>query len=368
MKTTTKTIAFLFLLGLLLPGTGSAQSRIKDLAEVEGLNDVPLVGYGLVVGLDGSGDSPRALFTNQALANRLERFGISIESYKVRVRNVAGVMVTATLNPFAKEGQMVDVTVSSLGDARNLQNGTLLMTPLMGPDEKVYGVAQGAISLGGFAVESGGVSVRQNASSVGRIPGGMLVEKEPGGTIEGIESFRYALRDPDFTTAKRIADAINTSIGNPIATAVDPISIQVQVPQNYTGGPLGLISDTESILVSPDVNARVVINERTGTVIIGDAVRLSSVAISHGALSISITNTPVVSQPGAFSQGQTSVQRATQVQVQQQGTGVVVIQQSASVGDVAGALNSLGVTPRDIIAIFQALKRAGALQAQLVII
>ena len=363
-----KAIHIALLLLVLIPTMGYGQSRVKDLATIEGLNDLPLVGYGIVVGLDGTGDSPRSLFTNQALSNMLERFGISVESEKVRVRNVAAVMVTARLSPFSKVGQTHDVMVSSMGDARSLQGGTLLLSPLIGPDEKVYGVAQGPVSLGGFAVESGGVSVRQNVSSVGRIPSGFLVEVEQGNSLDGIEEFRYALMDPDFTTAKRIEEAINNTIGMNIATAIDPVTINVAVPNDYAGGPLALIRDTESVLIMPDANARVVINERTGTVVIGDAVRLSSVAISHGALSVSITNTPVVSQPGPFSQGNTSVQRSTSVQVQEQGTGVVVIQQSANVGDVAGALNNLGVTPRDIIAIFQALKRAGALQAELVII
>lgn len=343
-------------------------TRIKDLAKVEGLSDVPLVGYGLVVGLDGTGDSPRSLFTNQALTNMLERFGVSVTSKRVRVRNVAGVMVTANLNAFAKGGQNVDVTIASLGDARSLQGGVLLLTPLVGPDEQVYGVSQGPVSIGGYSVESGNVSIRQNSSSVGRIPGGFIVEKEPGASVLDIESFRYALDDGDFTTARRIEEAINAALGQDVAIALDPVSIEVRIPQNYPGRALGLISDTEILEVAPDVNARVVVNERTGTVVIGDAVKLSSVAISHGSLSISIVNTPIISQPNAFSQGQTSVQKATQVQVQEQGTGVQVIQQSANVGDVAAALNSLGVTPRDIISIFQALKQAGALQAELVII
>ncbi|MFH0882761.1 MAG: flagellar basal body P-ring protein FlgI [bacterium] len=353
---------------VLIPGFAFSQSRIKDLADVEGMGSMPLVGYGLVVGLEGTGDSPRSLFTNQALSNMLERFGINLTSDKVRTRNVAGVMVTATLNPFAKAGQRVDLNVSSLGDSRSLQGGTLLMTPVAGADEHVYGVAQGPISIGGYSVESEGVSVRQNAAAVGRIPGGLLVERELGISLGELEQFRWTLRESDFTTAQRIAEAINAQNGQNIAAAVDPISIQVNVPASYPGGAMGLIVDTESLPVNVDVPARVVINERTGTVVIGENVRLSSVAISHGALSISITNTPVISQPGAFSPGQTMVQRATQVQVQEQGTGVVVIQQTANVGDVAGALNSLGVTPRDIIAIFQALKKAGALQADLVII
>jgi flagellar P-ring protein FlgI len=367
MNTKTKILVIAAFI-ILLPIASFAQVRIKDLADIQGINDTQLVGYGLVVGLDGTGDSPRALFTNQSLANMLERFGISIASDRVRVRNVAAVMVTSELNPFAKLGQTADVTISSLGDSRSLQGGVLLLTPLVGIDENVYGMAQGPITLGGFEIESETVSVSSNASSVGRIPGGLTIEREPGGTIDGLEILSYALQNPDFTTARRIADAVNTNQGNNSARAIDAVTIEVTVPPAYPGGVLGLIADTESILVTPDIDARVVVNERTGTVIIGEMVRLSSVAISHGSLSISISNTPTISQPNAFSQGQTTTQNSSNVEVREQSTGVVVIQQSANVGDVAAALNSLGVSPRDIIAIFQALKRSGALHADLVVI
>ncbi len=357
-----------FLMLVLTCTTAHSQTRLKDLADIEGVSSTPLVGYGLVVGLNGTGDSPRTLFTNQAMRNMLERFGISINSDRVRTRNVAGVMVTSQVSDFAREGQRVDVTVSSIGDARSLFGGTLLLTALAGPDELVYGMAQGPLTTGGFDFESGGVSVRKNQASVGSIPDGMIVEREPGASLEGMEVVRYVLREPDFTTARRVAEAINNAQGNPVASAQDPVSIEVQVPEGYPGGALGMISDTELLTVTPDVDARVVVSERTGTVIVGENVKLSSVAISHGTLSISIVNTPIVSQPGPFSQGQTVVERATQIQVQEQGTGVAVMQESANVGDVAAALNSLGVTPRDIISIFQALKRAGALQADLVVI
>jgi len=358
----------LLLAAFLPPHELAAQSRIKDIADVEGVSPTPVIGYGIVVGLDGTGDSPRSLFTNQTLRNMLERFGISMANDRVRVRNVAGVMVTAELSPFAKQGQKVDVTISSIGDSRSLQGGTLLLTPLAGPDGEVYGLAQGPLSIGGFAIESGGVSIRQNAASVGRIPGGMIVEREPGASLADLEEVNYSLREPDYTTARRIAEAINQALNLEIAEAVDPVSVRVTVPPGYKGGAVGLVTDTENVLVNPDVPAKVVVNERTGTVVIGEKVQLSSVAISHGALSISIVSTPVISQPGAFSPGRTVSQQASQIQVQQQGTGVVVVQQSASVGDVAAALNSLGVAPRDIIAIFQALKQAGALRAELVII
>ncbi len=361
-------IANTILVLLLVPVLLLGQPRIKDVTDVEGIASLPLIGYGIVVGLDGSGDSRSALFTNQAVLNMLDRFGITLESDRVRVRNVAGVMVTAEMPPFAKINQRVDVTISSIGDCRSLSGGTLLLSPLIGPDGEIYGIAQGPVSVGGFAVESEGVSVRTNATAVARIPSGLLIERELGYEIEGIETFRYALHQGDFTTARRIAETINDAFGEGTARAVDPVSIEVTVIPNYPGGAMAMISDTEQLNVEPDVEARVVVNERTGTVVIGSDVQLASVAVSHGSISISIVSTPMVSQPGAFSQGRTVQTQASQIQVQQEGTGVVVIEQSTSVGDVAGALNNLGVSPRDIIAIFQALKEAGALQADLVII
>ncbi|MBZ0265082.1 flagellar basal body P-ring protein FlgI [bacterium] len=360
--------AYIFVILFLLPLSSFAQSRIKDLARIDGINSMQLIGYGLIVGLDGSGDSPRALFTNQALKNMLDRFGISLESDRVRVRNVAGVMVTAELPPFAKVGQKIDVIVSSMGDARSLSGGTLLLTPLIGVDENIYGIAQGPVSLGGFSVEEAGVSVSQNMNSVGRIPNGLMVERELTNTLEGLEFFRYALFEGDFTTATRIAEAINSAMGDSIARAIDPVSVEVQVAPEFSGGAMAMISMTESITVTTDQRARVIVNERTGTVAIGGNVKLSNVAITHGALSISIVSTPAVSQPGPFSPGRTVQDRVSQINVQQEGTKVTVIPESNSIADVASALNSLGVTPRDIISIFQALKQAGALQAELVII
>jgi len=346
----------------------NAQQRIKDIANMEGQGGIPIVGYGIVVGLEGTGDSPRSLFTNQALGNMLERFGITVNSDRARTRNVAGVMVTGTLNEFAKPGQRIDVTVSSLGDSRSLQGGTLLLTPLVAPNEIVYGVAQGPLSVGGFHIEQGAVSIRKNTASVGRIPNGFLVEFAPGNLIEDLEDIEFILNEPDFTTARRMADAINAAFGEGVAQAVDPVSVVVQIDEDYPGGTTAQISDLELLTVVSDVEARVVVNERTGTVVIGSDVGISSVAISHGTLSISIVSTPVISQPGPFSQGQTVVRNATQIQVEEQGTGVVVVEEAANVGDVASALNSLGVTPRDIIAIFQALQQAGALRGELVII
>jgi flagellar P-ring protein FlgI len=366
--TFSKRITVISLLLLTMVTSVHAQQRIKDISNLEGQGGIPIIGYGIVVGLEGTGDSPRSLFTNQALGNMLERFGISIDSDRVRTRNIAGVMVTSTLNEFSKPGQRVDVTVSSLGDSRSLQGGTLLLTPLVAPDDIVYGIAQGPLSVGGFHIEQGAVSIRKNTASVGRIPNGFLVERAPGNTIEDLEDIEFILNEPDYTTARRMADAINTAFGDDIALAVDPVSVVVQIDEDYPGGTTAQISDLELITVVSDVEARVVVNERTGTVVIGAEVSISSVAISHGTLSISIVNTPVISQPGPFSQGQTVTRNATQIQVEEQGTGVVVVEEAANVGDVASALNSLGVTPRDIIAIFQALQQAGALRGELVII
>lgn len=352
---------------LAIPLLASAQPRIKDIAKLEGVSELPVIGYGIVVGLDGTGDSPRALFTNQALLNMLDRFGISVESDRVRTRNVAGVIVTANIPPFSKSGKRVDVQVSSLGDARSLLGGILLLTPVVGPDEVMYGVVQGAVSIGGFAVEAAGVSIKQNVNQVGRIPNGLVLEKDVAPDMVGLESIRWTLNDGDATTASRMAEVIDEALGRDLATVIDPMSVEITIPEDYPGGTMAIITETESLPVVTDRNARVVVNERTGTVIIGAEVQLSSVAISHGSLSITIVTQPIISQPNPFSPGRTVVQRTSQVQVQQGGEGVVVMEESTNVGDVAQALNSLGVSPRDIIAIFQALKEAGALHAELVI-
>ncbi len=352
----------------LVVSVASSQPRIKDLADVEGINETPLIGYGLVVGLEGTGDSRQALFTNQTLRNMLDRFGISVESDRVRTRNIAGVMITANLPVFTRPGQKADVNVSSLGDAKSLNGGILLLSPLIDPGGEVYGVAQGPVSTGGFAIFSGESTVKQNSTSVGRVPSGLTVEKVPDANLEAFSEVRYTLHEPDVTTATRIADAINQTLGQDVATAQDPVSVVVAIPDGWPGGAMGMIAQTEQLAVIPDVYAKVVINERTGTVVVGANVMLSSVAVTHGPLSITIASTPSVSQPNAFSGGQTVQQNMTQIQVQQNGTQLTVLEESTNVGDVAQALNSLGVLPLDIIAIFQALKTAGALQAELVII
>jgi flagellar P-ring protein precursor FlgI len=300
----------------------------------------------------------------------LKRFGITVPSSDVRTRNAAAVMVTATVPAFSKEGGSIDVMVSSLGDATGLQGGTLLMTPLSGLDGAVYATAQGALSVGGMSVRSGGSEVRRNHTAAGRIPGGAVLEKSV--TTEFAKDFKVAivLLQSDFTTANRIADAINTKVGKKIAMATDASTVAVDVPDSSrTDGRLvQFISQVEVLEITPDVAARVVINERTGTIIVGGNVSILPVAISHGGVNIEIQQTPVISQPNAFSSGKTVSTQMTTVAAGVDSSSVVALEGAATVQDIAKSLNALRVSPRDIIAIFQALKEAGALKADLVII
>jgi flagellar P-ring protein FlgI len=343
--------------------------RIKDLADINGVRDNQLVGYGLVVGLDGTGDGKKSLFTVQSMVSMLEKMGITINPNDITVANVAAVMVTAALPPFAKSGNRIDVLVSSIGDAKNLQGGTLLMTPLKAANDKVYAVAQGPVSTGGFQASGAGAGVQKNFPTVGRVVGGALVEREIQLDLNSRRSLTLSIRDPDFTTAMRMTDAINALFYDHIAEATDAGTVQIKVPMAYLGNIVGLVAMIEKLDVKPDMDAKVVINERTGTVVMGENVRISTVAIAHGNLSIVIKESPQVSQPLPFSQGgQTVVTPNTDVSVKEETKKLVVMKSGASIGDVVGALNALGVSPRDLIAIFQAIKAAGALQAQLEVI
>jgi len=348
----------------------TAGVRIKDIAKIQGLRGTQLIGYGLVVGLDGTGDGRRSLFTIQSVTNMLKRFGITVPQHRVRLENVAAVMVTAQIPPFMKVGSRVDVIVSSLGDATSLEGGTLLLTPLFGPDGTLYAMAQGPVSIGGFNVETiGGERVRKNYTLVGRVPEGATVEKEIPQDFVKDQKLSLVLENPDFTTANRLAQAINQDLGKHIAVPVDAAQVTVNIPPDYQnpGGIVDFISRVESLEITPDEVARVVVNERTGTIIVGEKVTISTVAVSHGNLSIEITTIPVISQPPPFSKGKTVVVPQTETRVTTEEARMMVIEQTASVKDVAYALNALGVTPRDIIAIFQALKEAGALKAELII-
>lgn len=348
----------------------SAATRIKDIAYVNGVRGEQLIGYGLVVGLNGSGDTQRSTFTLQSVSSMLKRFGITVPQTDLRLRNVAAVMVTATVPGFAKEGGVIDVIASSMGDATSLQGGTLLMTPLSAADGTVYALAQGPLSVGGFSVNSAGNEVRRNHTAAGRVPGGGILEKALKTQFSNDSSLVVVLMQADFTTAIRVAEAVNTKFGNKIARAVDGATVNIDVPQQFRtdGGIVEFVSAVELLEATPDVIAKVVINERTGTIVIGGNVSILPVAISHGGVNIEIQSTPIVSQPNPLSQGQTIVTQLVTVGVEQDSSAVVALEGTATVQDIAKALNSLKVSPRDIIAIFQALKEAGALKATLLII
>ena len=344
--------------------------RIKDIVDIKGVRQNQLVGYGLVVGLNGTGDSDDAIFTIQSMVSMLERMGVTVQAEDIEVDNVAAVMVTADLPPFARTGSRIDVLVNSIGDAENLQGGTLLFTPLKAADQQVYAVAQGPISTGGFAVGSAsGSGVQKNFPTVGRVVNGALIEKEIPNNFNQKRSLTLALHSPDFTTSSRVARAINIAFYDKIARTHDAGTIEVKVPEKYRGNVVSLITMIENLGVTPDTVSKVIINERTGTVIMGENVRISTVAIAHGNLSIEIKEDNRVSQPLPFSPGgETVVVPDSSVQVQEGNNPIYLVNSGVSIAAVVKALNALGVSPRDLIAIFQALKVAGALQAELEII
>lgn len=345
--------------------------RIKDIADIKGVRENQLVGYGLVIGLEGTGDSDDSLFTIQSLASLLEKMGVTVQPTDIEdVENVAAVMVTGNLPPFASMGSRIDVLVSSIGDAENLQGGTLLFTPLKAADGSVYAVAQGPVSTGGFAVSgNSGDQVQKNFPTVGRVVGGALVEKEIHSNFNQKDSLTLALHQHDFTTATRVAQAINRAFYSQLAQTQDAGSIRVMVPENYLGNTVQFVTLIESLGVTPDMVSKVVVNERTGTVVMGENVRISTIAIAHGNLSIQINESQNVSQPLPFSRGgQTVVTPESEIIVQEGKNPIFLVESGISIGEVVKALNALGVTPRDLIAIFQALKVAGALQAELEII
>ena len=359
-----------FLLVAGFAAVASGATRIKDIAYIQGVRGQQVIGYGLVAGLNGSGDTQRSTFTIQSVTSMLQRFGITVPQTDLRLRNVAAVMVTGTIQAFAKEGSSVDVTVSSMGDATSLQGGTLLMTPLSAIDGTVIATAQGSISVGGMSVRDNGNEVRRNHTAAGRVPGGALLERVPMTSFVQDSTVNVILMQADFTTATRVVQAINKRFSASIAVARDASTISLSIPKEYqaAGRIVEFVSLVEVESVDPDVVAKVIINERTGTVVIGGNVSILSVAISHGGLNIEIQSTPLVSQPAPLSQGQTVVTNITTISAAADSATVVPIEGAATVQDVARALNSLKVAPRDIIAIFQALKECGALKAELVII
>ena len=347
----------------------AASSRIKDVAHFTGVRNNSLAGYGLVIGLKGTGDKQQTVFTQQSLKSMLDRFGINLDNQVIRVQNIAAVMVTADLPAFQRPGSKVDVTVSSIGDAGSLQGGILLQTPLLGPDGNVYAVAQGPLVLGGFSAGNDSTGVTVNHPTVGRISNGATVERAVvTGLPQTVDALELELDSTDFTNVGRVTLAVNNAFGQPIASSLDGRSVHLSLPMEYRQRPVEFIAAVEAVSVEMDTKAKVVVNERTGTVIIGSDVTISPVSISHGNLSIQIETHFDVSQPQPLSQGQTTVTPEQKVTAQEQRSNFVTLNKNATVEDLIRALNALGVTPRDTIAILEALKAAGALQAELEII
>jgi flagellar P-ring protein precursor FlgI len=347
----------------------AAGVRVKDLALVSGARDNQLVGYGLVVGLAGDGDKD-PVYTKQTIANLLQRNGINVPASTLSAKNVAVVLVTADIPAFMKSGARLDVTVSSMGDAKSLQGGVLLQTPLLGADNKVYAVAQGAMSVGGFSAGTGGgggATVTKNHPTVAQIMGGALVEREIPATIVRDNHIEFLLREPSFTSAARISSAINEVFTNS-AHAMDAMTVRVELPPGAQDLAVDFIARLEAVEVTPDVPARIIINERTGTIVATSRIRISNCAVSHGNITINIASTLDVSQPQPFSKnGTTVVTPRTTTDVTENKANIVALPELPTVEKVAQSLNSLGVTPRDMMAIFQAMKQAGALQAELII-
>lgn len=360
-------IALVLVSGMFLPAHAEA-SRIKELAQLEGVRANQLVGYGLVVGLDGTGDSASTRFTVQSLVNMMERLGVAVNPALVKVNNVAAVIVTAELPPFARAGSTIDVSISSIGDAKNLAGGTLLMTPLNAADGNVYAVAQGPLVVGSLAFGGKAAAVQKNHPTSGRIPGGAFVEREVPYVFGEKDHLNYRLKNSDFTTVSRMRDAVNQHFGLILARSLDAGQLEINVPPQFRDNIVAFVAEVEQLRVIPDTIARIVVNERTGTIVMGEGVRISTVAVSHGNLSLVISESARVSQPLPLSEGQTVVIPETDIKVIEEMGNLIVMEQGVSIGDVASALNAIGATPRDLIAIFQAIKASGALYADLVVL
>lgn len=346
-----------------------APLRLKDIATLQGVQPVPLIGYGLVIGLNKTGDRRQTIFSAQTLANMLQRLGVDVPGEVIKIENVAAVLVTAELSPYSRSGARIDVTASSIGDARSLQGGTLVATPLRGPDGTVHALAQGPLTLGGFGGGTGGNSVQVNHLTVGRVPAGAFVQVGQRVSLPGGSEITLSLREPDFVTAHRLADAISEELGPGGARALDAANVLVHVPSEYQAATADLIARLDLLSVRVDSVSRVVVNERTGTVVVGGGVRLGPAAVAHGNLSVRINTTYAVSQPAPFSStGDTVVVPQRDVQVDERVARLVTLDEGTTLDAVVRALNALGASPRDIIAILQALKVAGALAAEIVII
>ena len=365
----TKMCRFIAILACSFAIADGAESltRLKDLVSLEGVRDNQLLGYGLVVGLKGTGDSRQTVFSAQSLTNLLQRMGVSVSPSAIQVRNTAAVLVTSDLHPFAQPGTRIDVTVSAIGDATNLQGGVLVITALKGPDGEVYAAAQGSVITGGFSAAQTGSSKTVNHPTAGRIPNGAIVERAPP-SISPTSHVRLQLRLADFTTAARVAGVINRKFGDGKARAENSGTVVVEAPQEFASRPVEFLSVIENLTVETDRPAKIVVNERTGTIVMGKEVRIAPVAILHGPLTVEIRTIPEVSQPAPLSGGQTKVVPQTTISAKEEKVKSVVLQPGASVEELVRALSAIGSTARDIIAILQSLKAAGAIEAEVEVI
>ena len=362
--------AIVAFLALIVATTAMAtEVRIKDLVEFDGVRGNDLIGYGLVVGLNGSGDGIRnAPFTEDIMSNILERLGVNVTGEQFRPRNVAAVLVTAELPPFSRAGGRIDITVSAIGDAKSLLGGTLVMTPLNAADGQIYAVGQGTVIAGGASVEGEGASVVQGVPTSGVIPGGARVEREVPFDFRTLSEIRLALRSPDFTTAARIENTINSAFGHRVATMTDPGTVVVRVDATGTTSPAHALSAIESLMVEPEQRARVVVDQRSGTIVMGEDVRISRVAVSQGNLTLRIEETPIVVQPNPFADGETIVVPRTRAGLDEEpGIGLAEVPDGTTLSEVVAGLNALGVSPRDMIDILKTIKAAGALHAEFIV-
>lgn len=360
--------AFLMVFAGMISPADAKTTRIKDIVAFESVRENQLIGYGLVVGLNGTGDSlNNSPFTEQSLIAMLERLGVNVRDQNLNTGNVAAVMVTATLPPFTNQGATIDVNISALGDSELLQGGTLLVTPLLAADGEVYAVAQGSVNVSGYSAGGAAQQVTQNIPTSARVPNGAIVEREIDFKLENLSQVRLSLRNPDFTTARRIAQAINGFTSADIASAENSASVVLKRPDMYAGSIVDLITDVEQLPVEPDQIARVVIDEKSGVIVIGSEVRISTVAIAQGNLTVRITETPQVSQPNPFAeQGETVIVPRTDLEINNSPDAkLAVVETGVTLEDLVTGLNRLGVPPRDVITILQAIKAAGALQAEI---
>ena len=366
----TATFTLVMLVSLLLSLPAFSASRIKDIADFEGVRDNQLVGYGMVVGLNGTGDNIKSInFAKESLVSLLDSVGINSRDGQLKSKNIAAVMVTANLPAFARQGSRIDVMVSALGDAKNLQGGTLIATPLVGANGEVYAVAQGQVAVGGVSARGATASVTKGVPTSGRIANGAIIENEIPFSLESLDTIRIALRNPDFTTARRVSDAINAFLGEQTAKATDPATIQLDVPDQYRDKIVDLMSKIEQLQVQPDQTAKVVIDESSGIVVIGKDVKINRLAIAQGNLTIKITDMPIVSQPLPFSDRTTVTGVPSAIDINESvETKLSVLDTGVNLQELVDGLNALGVSPRDLISILQAIKASGALQADIEVI